>query len=520
MSELTTTLAALYGDRLAVILDEPLTWAASRKTRLTFRDIDDLTARCAGALTARGVTAGDRVAVATSNRPDFLLFCLAVMRLGAVAVPINHLLQTAEIEYIVSTSGARVLILDEAVHAAAFGGAWPLRMAPQVLFAQALADAPLGPPPPRVVTDADTVAAILFTSGTGGFPRGAIHTSGGLLSRLSLALLYPGSERQLVVMALPLAHIMGMIAVLLSWLAGTPVYLIPEFHPLRVLETIQRARAAMFVGVPAMYRLMADEGLDRFDLSSMRAWISSADVIDPRLVAAFRRRGARAFGIVPPVFVDTYGSVEAGGPVMARAWLGLVPGTRRPAGMLLPRCRARLLDADGRAVPRGAVGELWIQSPSTFAGYVGDAAAARPRADRWVRTGDLASRSRLGLIRFVARKDDVITSGGYSVFPEEIERVLGAHEDVILAVAFGLHDRVTGERPAAAVVLREAARATEGALLGYAASQLAVYKAPARVFILTHDEIPIGATRHVLRGALAARCAADAARDPRQSAWT
>ncbi len=522
MADLTETLADLYGDDVALHLETPLGYAGAHGDRLTYREMDELTRRFSAALAASGVGAGERVAILTSNGIDVLLLSFAVMRLGAVAVPLNHLLQSDEVLHIVAESGASTLIVDRAVHARVFGGAWPLSIAPRVVFAGPAADAPVpeisldamvaGNPvePARAVTGPDTVCAILYTSGTSGHPKGAIHTSGALLSRKRLAMLYPLLARGPVVMALPLAHIMGLVAMLLTLIAGVPVYFLREFKPLSVLSAIERLRATMFVGVPAMYQLMATFGLDRFDLTSVRAWISASDVMPPELVTTFRRRSALAGHgrwRVPTVFVDAYGSVEAGGAVMARVWMREHAHPDGPAAFVLPQVRVRIRASTGEDVGRGTVGELWIQSPTSFKGYTCQRDAGGDTQQGWVRTGDLASRSGMGLVRFVSRTSDLIKTGGYSVSPGEIERVLAAHDAVDVAVAFGVSDPIKTEVPVAVVTLAEGAHASGEELVEYARRRLAAYKSPRYVFVVPREAIPYTATRKVARGLLASQFA-------------
>ena len=530
MADLTDRLADVYGDRVAVHLDHPLPSAAAAGDQLTYRDLHNLTARMASVLANSGVGEGTRVAVATANEFEFLLLCLAVMRLGAVAVPMNHLLTRHELLAIVAQSGAETLIADAGVYRQTFvSGSRPA--AARVLIAGSWADAPEGtvsisdalaatpPPAPAARTQPDTVCAILYTSGTSGQPRGAIHTSGGLLCRMQLALLYPARRSELILVALPLAHIMGIVSVLLPLLAGAAIRFLGEFHPARVLRDIERHRVTMFVGVPAMYRMMHDVGIDGFDLSSIRAWISGADAMPPEVIEHFRQRGGVSAGRRrwPAVFVDVYGSVELGGAVMACVSM---PFSTRPGGsrygVLLPHCRARICDDDGRELSRGSIGELWIRCPSAFRGYVDDVSGDQLTRNGWVLTGDLAYRNRAGFVRFVQRKKDVIKSGGYTVFPADIERVLAAHEGVARAVAFAVPHPTRIQAPAAIVTLAAGASVGADALLAYTRTQLAEYKTPASIVVVEPHQIPYGPTHKIPRQELARRFGSRGRSTPRR----
>jgi acyl-CoA synthetase (AMP-forming)/AMP-acid ligase II len=519
LGKLTETVRDLYGGDIALYLEMPMRYRSTTVECLTYRELHDLTVRFAGVLAANGVTTGQRVVVATSNRVDLFLLCLATMRLGAIAVPLNHRLRSDEIVYVIGSCAAETLILDRAVHVRAFGTAWPIRCAERVLFAGPAYEAPeeavsIDAALCRDVRDApsapirpDDACAILYTSGTSGLPRGAVHTSASLLAQLRFGLLCPRSARNLIVVSLPLAHIMGLTAMLMPLIAGVPISFLDEFSATKVLDAIQRRRATMFVGVPAMYQLLVEAGPDRFDLTTVRVWISAADPMPERLIAEFRRRGT--FWKVrrwqtPALFVDVYGSVELGGAVIARVFISPPRTGAHPLGIMLPGCRVRILDETGRSVPCGTVGELSVRSPSSFRGYINDPESA-PHHLGWVRTGDLARQTRAGSVHFVARGTDLIKTGGYSVYPAEIERVLLQHPDVELAVAFGLPDPLKAETPAAVVALFEGSPLTGEQLVTFARARLADYKAPRYVFVLRSTEIPVGSTGKISRLALAAR---------------
>jgi predicted acylesterase/phospholipase RssA len=254
-----------------------------------------------------------------------------------------------------------------------------------------------------------------------------------------------------------------------------------------------------------MYKLMAEEDLDTFDLASIHAWISAADRMPASLIREFKRRGGAGLGRRRrgAFFVDVYGSVEAGGAVMFRV---LRPGQSAIAdhfvGWPLPGCRARVVDVDGKRVGRGRVGELAIRARSVLTGYLNDGA---PRtAGQWLRTGDLAKRDRLGALHVLERNSDLIKTGGYSVFPAEIERVLADHPDVSVAIAFGVHHGIKGDVPWAAVALRPGAGAAVSDLLAWASDRLADYKRPREIFVVNASDIPRTPSHKIRRSELAA----------------
>jgi acyl-CoA synthetase (AMP-forming)/AMP-acid ligase II len=447
--------------------------------RLTFEDAASIVARWAGALRGR-VAPGDRVVVALPNGYAVFLLSQAVTRAGGVAVPVNPLMRPTEIEHVVNDSAAALVVRDTAE----LEGADPAEPVP---------------------VDPDDVAALLYTSGTTGHPKGAELTHRALLGRATNAALYPsGLRRDEVVSGMPVAHIAGFTLLLQAAAFGIPVYLLRKFRPDVALDAIERRRATIFVGVPAMYRMMDEAGAETRDLSSVRLWASGADVMPHALARRFQKLGATARvpvlgrAVGEAAFVDGYGMVELGGGAAVKV---LPPGLPLPLGGLvglpLPGYRMRIVDDAGHDVPRGDVGELAVRGPGLMRGYHGheDDTRRTLSGDGWLRTGDLARRGRLGLVEFAGRKKDVIKHGGYSVFAAEVESVLEEHPAVAECAVVGLPDARKGEIPAAAVRCRAGASVSEPDLLAWAAARLAEYKRPQRIVFV--DALPRNATDKV-----------------------
>jgi long-chain acyl-CoA synthetase len=532
-------LAKAYGARVALTLEEPLPSDGRRLQELSYVEIADAVARMAGLLASRGVRRGDRVAVCAANRIDYALACFAAVRAGAVAVPLHHHSKPAEVEALVARSRARFLVADPDK---AITRAGIVTVAMSDLLSGGVRSRPvkLAPSDP---------AMILFTSGTTGAPKGATLSSRALLAVARLATLIPDARNESGVCGLPLAHVMGMSTLLCALLAGARVHWISKFDAQVVLEEIEARRASFFVGVPAMYALLAEQEPERFDLSSVRLFASGADAMPPALLERFRGLGCavrspRGRPLLTAAFAEVYGMVElsgpailkitppgprAGGPVTApvraalqrskiaprlvsarsrvqrrvRSWAGAPDDGQLALGMPIPPYRARIVDDDGRPVRPGVVGELVLRGPGVTSGYDADpSATARTTQDGWLRTGDLAWKNRLGLIAFATRKKDVVKHGGYSVFPAEVEAQLGAHPQIAEAIVFGVPHRTKGAVPAAAIVLKRGARLTERDLLTWAREHIAPFKAPRAIAIVTRDEVPRNANRKVLKDEL------------------
>jgi acyl-CoA synthetase (AMP-forming)/AMP-acid ligase II len=427
--------------------------------------------------------------MATNNSYAQFLLCLAACQAGCLAVPVNSLMRQEEIDYVVADSGATLVVHDAAE-----------------------VDSDEADLSGRHVEPGD-VAAIFYTSGTTGRPKGAELSHRALLGQLAAMALLPTSlRRDELVASLPVAHIMGFSVLLAAMVGGVPVYFLPRFNPVTVLDAIEKRRSTVFVGVPAMYRLLLEAGAERRDLSSIRLWASGADVMPPDLARRFQRFGALATlplvgkSIGDAAFVEGYGMVETGGMVAAK----LAPPGRAVdlpimgdiLGVPVPGYRFRVVSEDGRVVSLGGIGELLVKGPGVLTGYHGDVAgsAAVVDADGWLHTGDLVRRGVLGLVSFAGRAKDVIKSGGYSVYAVEIERAMEEHPDVVEAAAVGLPDDRLGERPVVAVLVRNGSTVTEDELVAWGADRLADYKQPRTVRIV--DELPRTGTDKVAKDRL------------------
>ncbi|MFL6206448.1 MAG: class I adenylate-forming enzyme family protein [Acidimicrobiales bacterium] len=454
--------AAIRGDR--PLVEEPGGW------KLDHRQAADLVARAAGSLRDR-VRLGDRVLVATPNGYRLLLASMAVARAGGVAVPVNPRMTDDEIAHVVSDAAAvaRIDDFDELV---------------------------TGEPAAAVPVDPSATAVLFYTSGTTGKPKGAELSHRALVGTAGAGALLP---EQIVargaVSGLPVAHVAGFTMLVQMLSLGVPVHLLPRFRPTDALDAIEAHRPVMFVGVPAMYRMMLEAGAEQRDLSSVRMWSSGADALPTELAETFQRFGAtvrvpftdRTLG--KATFIDGYGMVELGGGAALRV---LAPIPLPVSGRLRPMRgnRFRVIDDEGSEVAQGEVGELAIKGPGTMRGYHGreEETAAALTADGWLRTGDLARARRFGFFELAGRKKDVIKHGGYSVFAVEVERAIEEHPAVAEAAVVGLPDDRKGEVPAAAVRLLDGTSATPDELIAFAKERLSDYKAPQRVVIV--DEMP------------------------------
>jgi acyl-CoA synthetase (AMP-forming)/AMP-acid ligase II len=450
--------------------------------RLTYAQASKRVNRWAGGIAA-ATTPGDRVVIATPNGYEMLLLCLAASRAGTVPVPVNSQMRPDEVRHVIDDSAA-TLVLRAAVEV---DGSEPLLTAHKA--------------------DPDDVAALFYTSGTTGKPKGVELTHRSLVGQVAAAGSMPTNliMRGGAVLSLPVAHIMGFAAILGMACMGIPVYFIPKFRPTDVLDAIEQRRASIFIGVPAMYRMLLEAGAEQRDLSSVRAWGSGADAMPAELAATFKGLGATAsLPIVGPIgealFFEGYGMVESGGGAALKASPPMLNiGLGESLGFPMPGYKFKVVDDDGNEVGTGQVGELLLRGPGVTKGYWGDTEAteAALTEDGWLRTGDLARKGMLGAVVFAGRKKDVIKHGGYSVYALEVERVLEEHPDVLEAAVVGLPDDRKGEVPVAAVRIAPGATFDADALKSWAEERLSDYKAPQQIVAV--DELPRTGTNKVQR---------------------
>jgi acyl-CoA synthetase (AMP-forming)/AMP-acid ligase II len=298
---------------------------------------------------------------------------------------------------------------------------------------------------------------------------------------------------------------MGFVTLLGLATAGVATWFSPRFRADEVLDAIEQRRASIFIGVPAMYRLLLEAGAETRDLGSIRVWGSGADVMPPELAQRFKQLGASASlpflgDVGEAAFAEGYGLVETGGGVAAKISPPFLrAGTGDGVGFPLPGYRFRVVDDAGEQVGAGATGELLVRGPGVLQGYWRDpeATSAVLDADGWLHTGDLVRRGPLGTVVFAGRKKDVIMRGGFSVYAVEVEAVLEDHPDVVEAAVVPLPDERLGEVPGAAVRLVDGVPLDEGSLDAHAREHLAHYKVPVRYVAV--DELPRTGTRKVQR---------------------
>jgi long-chain acyl-CoA synthetase len=450
------------------------------------------------------------VALQLPNIPQFLIAYFGILKAGGVVVPLNVLLKTPEVAYHLGDCGAKMLItwegvLDEAAKGAASAGvstiyavghaedggrARPferLLAAPEDGFRLA----------PREATD---TAVIIYTSGTTGRPKGAQLTQIQLYMNADIpGRLFDVQPDDIVITVLPLFHVFGLSSIVNVCVRfGCTMSLIPRFDPRTVLGAIQRDRATIFEGVPAMFiSLLSYPDLDQYDVSSLRIAISGGASIPAPVLDAFEKR----FGVL---ILEGYGLTETASTTTFN-----ISATERRAysvGKPIWGTETEVWDGQGHALRPGKdnVGEVVTRGLHVMKGYLNSPeATAAAFAGGWFHTGDLGYFDDDGFLFIAGRIKELIIRGGYNVYPAEIEDVLHAHPAVAEAAVVGIPDHRLGEEVKAVVALEPGAELTGPELIVYCKERIAAYKYP-RV-IEFRDALPRNTLGKVLKDQLVPR---------------
>jgi long-chain acyl-CoA synthetase len=496
----------VFGDRPLAYLDEPIDYRFMPSDTLSYRETLRFVNRLGNALLAAGVKQGDRVVVSMGNRIELLLLCYACFKIGAIAVPLNYMLKGSEIRYITENCSAKCVVTDRDIFdtnikttdLVAGVETWIMAGPREECLEgfesldEMLDEASDELKPVKLFKHA--TAAIFYTSGTTGYPKGAMMTSHNLLTtqRITAGVL-PITPDDLGLSGLPSAHLMGFCVALLCFMLGTPGYFMKYFHPVRTLELIQERKATVFVGVPAMYSMMVNSGVDDYDLSSIRLWASGADAMPVEYIQKFMGYGG--------MFFEGYGQVETS-PITAlklsTKWKSFEQGC---VGIQVFPVRTQVWDEDCNPVPRGEAGELVVRGPNITKGYWDDS-EKNEEAFRggWFHTGDMARKGKWGLLYFVDRKKDVVKAGGYSVFSREVEEEIRSHPLVDEVAVVGIPHPTKVEVVAAVCTSLPGAELTSEELLAWCRENIAAYKAPR--YVEVRSEMPLGVTLKVLKRVL------------------
>ncbi|MED3668000.1 long-chain fatty acid--CoA ligase [Geobacillus kaustophilus] len=446
-------------------------------------DCDARSSQLAHVLIGLGVRQGDRVVVIMPNCPEVVIAFSGVLKAGAVVVPVLPLLQTQELHYIFQDCEPKLVLTAEMLWAKVKEAANGLP-APPMMFTLDDLDSPRSlrtrveqapaSMPLAAVAENDP-AALLYTSGTTGHPKGVVLTHRNLYANAEaaaeMAKRLPTEYDRVGLGVLPISHAFGFTMMNVALLLGDKIVILPYFEPKKVLETIERHRVTHTAMVPAMFHALCYcPEADRYDTSSLVACVSGSASLPPSLAWQFQRK----FNCL---ILEGYGLSEAAPIVTATdPTKPIKPGS---VGLPLPGVQVAVVDEHGNRLPPNEVGELIVSGPNVFQGYYGkDEETRQALRDGWLYTGDMARIDEDGYVFIVDRKKDVIIRGGFNIYPRDIEELLMSHPDVLEAGVVGVPSPKMGEEVAAYVVVRRGSQVTEEELIEFCQKRVAKYKSP------------------------------------------
>ncbi|MFQ5825565.1 MAG: class I adenylate-forming enzyme family protein [bacterium] len=458
----------------------------------TFGQLDKLSNQVAQALCTLGIKKGDRVCIYLSNGIEFVLTYLANLKIGAMTVPVNFLYRETELRHILLDSGAKVLV----AHASQIDMVKKVKTVSCSLetiivveghtensviisFKDFMASG--SPEPITAAIYPEDILGIFYTSGTTGRAKGAMLTQNNLLTNIqSLISTWELSEKDHFLLCLPLSHMHGLHNGLHGALVtGMTTILLERFHAETILDTLSREKCTLFYGVPTMYTrlLQVPNAGNKYDLSSMRLFVSGSAPLSKEDFKAFREK----FG---HTILERYGMTET-----AMNISNPYSDERRPAsvGLPLPGVEIRLVNEKGKGCQTDEVGEIWIRGQNVFKAYwnLPEETKSAFSKEGWFKSGDLARRDSEGYYYIIGRKKDLIISGGYNIYPREIEECLLQHPQILECAVLGVPDPLKGEVVKCYLVCSEATTLTESQIIDYYNEKLASFKIPRKVVFLS-----------------------------------
>ncbi|GAA4371277.1 long-chain-fatty-acid--CoA ligase [Paeniglutamicibacter cryotolerans] len=488
--------ARRYPDHVAITVGDSDT---------TYAQLWDQSRSYAGALRAQGIGPDDRVAILIPNVTDFARVYYAVLALGATAVPIHALLKRHEIAYMLQDADVKTLVcaaplLGEGAPGAETAGATVFSvLSPEAgaharLEDLAAAAEPIAEYMHRSPLD---IATILYTSGTTGKPKGALGTHLSLVEQVNVILLNTLDIRSgdKIFGGLPLFHTFGQTVVLNAGLrVGAQLMLLPKFTGAAALDLLQNHGINVFCGVPTMYVALLEAAREKpGPAPELRYAVSGGSALPVSVLNRFHETFGghihEGYGLTETSPVATFNHVgrpARAGTIGTPIW-----------GVEVEIARTEVYDAI-ELLPRGEVGELVIRGHNLFSGYLNrPEATAEAMVDGWFRTGDLGTKDADDYVSIVDRKKDMILRNGYNVYPREVEEALIRHPEITNAAVFGVEDPTHGQEIAAAITLAPGSTLDAEAIRAYAAEQVAAYKYPRLIHIVT--EFPLGPSGKILK---------------------
>lgn len=476
--------AKRFPDKAAILFED---------RQITYRQLNAMVNQAANAFRANGFGLGDRIALHLPNIPEFAVCYLAAQKIGAIAVSVSPMLTPGELAYILKDSGALL-----ACTTAALLSNLPLSECEKLRQVMVCEGDGQGHPTlsqwqekagdqvKAMDLDRETPAAILYTSGTTGFPKGAVLSHGNVVSNLWTTVHHAGyTPDDRLSLFLPAFHVFGQNFIMnATFQAGATLVLYRRFEPEKVLSSVSRDRVTMLFAVPTIYINLLNMDLSSYNLSSIRYEFSAAATMPQEISARWTERFGR------PVY-EGYGLTECSPFACYNHDFDHRFGS---VGTPVENVEVKILDEADNDVPPGTWGEICIKGPGVMQGYwkrPGETAAALRNG--WLHSGDTGTMDEDGYVFIVDRLKDMVNVAGFKVYPAEVEQVLYRHPAVKELAVYGIPHARKGEVVKAAVVLREGQTATKDEIEQFCRENMAAYKVPVEItFIETLPKSPTG----------------------------
>jgi long-chain acyl-CoA synthetase len=469
----------------------------------TFNELNSMVEAAAGGLSSLGFGQGDVITLYAANSWEWIVSYYAIARLGAVINPVNTMLTPSEIEYVVQNCGAKAVIASSEKVAAILSVKGISEVKEIISFGDEVADGAVSfnsllksgvRAPAADDIEPASLSTIGYTSGTTGHPKGAMQShravivNGAMTSQSHMR-----GANDVVVSALPCPHVYANVLMNGMMMFGTKLVLHKTFDPVAVMDDIASHKATIFDGVPTMYMFMLNNpAFADADLSSLtRCYVGGQT-----MPVATMKAVEESFKVP---LIELWGMTEIAGLGSTHPLYGT--NKHGSIGCAIPYCELRIADAEdvSKTMSLGEVGELMVRGPIVMMGYFGDDQKTQEtlEPDGWLHTGDLGTMDEEGCVYIVDRKKDMILTGGYNVYPAEIERVLAAHPAIALAAVGKQEDELKGEIAKAYVVLKEGKTGDEAEIIAFCREKLAAYKCPRMVQFVS--DVPKTSTGKIMR---------------------
>ncbi len=469
---------------------------------ITFAQLDHMATRLANKLKTFNVGGGDPVAIVLPNSPQWVVSYFAVMRLGAIAVPLDFRFKGEELISILTDASVRVVItsdlypevtvfskVDSISNVIITGGKGT---DPFTSYEDVIEDESLSSEVSEVVMD-EQEALYLYTSGTTGKPKGVVLTFSNLdLFPEGMNGVLGTREEDILGCLLPMSHISGPIICNEFVIRGSSLFIFDQLRPDKILSAVEKHRVTYFHSVPPIFEaILHVPHKERFDVGSLRFVAMMGTSVPVDLLNAFKR----SFPHI--TVIQGYGLTETS-PFITLLPLEYAESKIGSIGRAVPRAEVKLVNEAGEEVPANEIGELIVRGPMLMKCYHNNPEATRERIkDGWLYTGDLCRKDDDGFFYHVGRKDDMIIVGGLNVYPAEVEQVLGSHPLIKEVGVVGIPDRDRGEVIKAAVVVAPGEQVTKKEILAYCKERLANFKIPK--ILEFRDELPRSSTGKIAR---------------------